>query len=140
MNGRCALRLPNRLPDISDAILRVEQFALQHEAPVRVVQSLMLALDESLVNIVTHGYRDENTHTIEVVVDVHETDLWVEVKDDGIPFDPRTVPSPDFSLPVDDRPIGGLGVWLTLQMMDEVKYQREGPVNRLRLVKRWTKE
>lgn len=140
MYGRCIDRFPGRLPDVLDAISRVEQFSVQHRVPVRVVQSLVLALEEVLVNIIVHGYRDEESHVIEMIVDVHEMDIGVEVKDDGIPFDPRTVSAPNLSCPLDDRPIGGLGVWLTLQMMDEVKYQRDGSINRLWLVKRWTSE
>jgi anti-sigma regulatory factor (Ser/Thr protein kinase) len=140
MNGRFALTLSNRLPDVSATMRRIEDFSLQHKVPAPVVQALLLALEESLVNIVTHGYQDDQSHDIEVILNLDETDLCVEIKDDGMAFDPRTIPPPDLSIPADERPIGGLGVWLTLQMMDDVEYCRDGTTNRLRLIKRWRRE
>lgn len=140
MDGRLAITLSNRLSDVSATMRRIEDFSLRHEVPAPVVQALLLALEESLVNIITHGYQDDHSHEIEVMLTLDETDLCVEIKDDGMAFDPRTVPPPDLSIPADQRPIGGLGVWLILQMMDDIEYSRDGTTNRLRLIKRWRSE
>jgi anti-sigma regulatory factor (Ser/Thr protein kinase) len=137
MDGDGRFTLRNRLSDIPQAMQRVEAFADRHAVPTAAVQSVLLALEESLVNIMTHGYCDEQEHPITVALTVMEGEMCLELTDDGIPFDPHTLPPPDLSLPVDERPIGGLGVWLMKQMMDEVQYRRVGPQNTLRLVKRW---
>jgi anti-sigma regulatory factor (Ser/Thr protein kinase) len=134
----CELTLLNRLSEIPDTMRRVEDFAEQHGVPAAAVQALKLALEESLVNIVTHGYQDTDAHRIDVAVDIRDGDIRLELTDDGIPFDPRTVPPPDVSKPADERPLGGLGVWLVKQMVDDVQYRRDGRRNKLLLVKRWT--
>lgn len=53
----------------------------------------------------------------------------------GIPFDPTTVPDVDITLSAEDRPIGGLGIFLVRQIMDTVEYQRLDNKNILRLQK-----
>lgn len=135
MKERCALTLSNRRADVETTLRQVEAFFRQHPVPLAAMQSVLLALEELLVNILTHGYHDDQSHTIAVMLEVHESHLTVEITDDGMAFDPRTVPAPNFSMSIDERPIGGLGVWLTLKMMDEIDYRREGHMNRLRLVK-----
>lgn len=138
MKERCPLTLSNRRIDIEAALRQVETFCRQHAVPLSARQSVLLALEELLVNIVTHGYQDDQSHTIAVMLELHDSRLSVEITDDGMAFDPRTVPAPNFSMSLDERPIGGLGVWLTLKMMDEIDYRREGHSNKLRLVKVWT--
>jgi anti-sigma regulatory factor (Ser/Thr protein kinase) len=63
--------------------------------------------------------------------------MTVVISDEGKPYDPTQKEDPDINLPVEDRPIGGLGIFLIRQIMDEVKYSREDRQNRLTLVKRW---
>lgn len=138
MQERCALTLSNRRTDVEATLRQVETFCSQQAVPLSVIQSVLLALEELLVNIVMHGYHDEQSHTIAVMLERHDSHLSVEITDDGMAFDPRTVPAPNLSMSLDERPIGGLGVWLTLKMMDEIDYRREGPMNKLRLVKGWT--
>ena len=138
MQERCALTLSNRRTDVEATLRQVETFCRQQAVPLSVIESVLLALEELLVNIVTHGYHDEHCHTIAVMLELHGSHLSVEITDDGMAFDPRTVPAPNFAMSLDERPIGGLGVWLTLKMMDEIDYRREGLLNKLRLVKGWT--
>ena len=61
--------------------------------------------------------------------------LRLELSDDGIAFDPLSLPPPDVSLDIEDRLIGGLGVHLIRTMMDSVSYRREGDWNRLLVTK-----
>ena len=63
----------------------------------------------------------------------------MEIVDSGKPFDPFTeAPPPDLDSPVPDRPIGGLGVYLVQQLMDEARYAREDGKNKLTFIKRRT--
>lgn len=137
MQERCPLTLSNRPTDVEEALRQVETFCRRHAVPLAVRQSVLLALEELLVNIVTHGYHDEHSYTIAVMLELHDSHLSVEITDDGMAFDPRTVPAPNFLMSLEERPIGGLGVWLTLKMMDEIDYRRKDDMNKLRLVKVW---
>ena len=89
-----------------------------------------------LNNIISYGYADEEQHEISVEVDYNDDELTATIKDDGIPFNPFKGEDPDISLSVEDREIGGLGIHLVKQMMDEVSYTRATDMNIVRLVKK----
>jgi serine/threonine-protein kinase RsbW len=62
--------------------------------------------------------------------------MILTIEDDGPPFDPLSLPPPDVTASLEERRVGGLGVFLVRQMMDEVSYQRTGKRNQLRTSKR----
>jgi serine/threonine-protein kinase RsbW len=62
-------------------------------------------------------------------------ELTIEIEDEGIPFDPTLSKQPDLNLPVEERPIGGLGIFLISKIMDSVTYTREEKKNILTLKK-----
>ncbi|MDR3095034.1 MAG: ATP-binding protein [Bacteroidales bacterium] len=63
-------------------------------------------------------------------------ELSFTVEDTGIAFDPTATPPADTSLPLEQRPTGGLGIHLVRQIMDEVNYCRTGETNQLQLKKK----
>jgi anti-sigma regulatory factor (Ser/Thr protein kinase) len=94
------------------------------------------AVDESASNIILHGYRG-GPGVIEVEVKVVANDLTVVLRDTAPVFDPTKLPEPDISKPLDERPIGGLGVFLARKLMDEIRHrERPGGGNELTLIKR----
>jgi anti-sigma regulatory factor (Ser/Thr protein kinase) len=97
-----------------------------------------LVLEELVLNIIDYGFDDgKDEHDLEVVLVSDDDALTIEITDDGIPFDPLTdAKKPDVDAPLEDRPIGGLGVHLVRTMMDEVTYEREDGKNHLTLVAR----
>jgi serine/threonine-protein kinase RsbW len=100
------------------------------------MQAFELALEEIFMNIVMHGSEPDRTPWVEVSLDggAAET-VTLTVEDDGPQFDPLSLPTPDLSAGLDQRPVGGLGVFLVRQMMDTVSYQRIGTRNQLRMTK-----
>ncbi len=83
---------------------------------------LVLAVNEAVTNILLHGY-DEKPGPVSVSVEAGGGDLLVRLIDDAPPFDPTTVPPPDINLPLEDRPLGGLGVHMMRQLTDELAYR-----------------
>jgi serine/threonine-protein kinase RsbW len=83
---------------------------------------MLLAVDEAATNIIVHGYRGQ-PGAIEIDVEKQDSSLAVSLRDQAPPFDPTSVPVPDLSLPLDQRPFGGMGVHLIRQSMDEVIYR-----------------
>lgn len=138
MSERAQFSVANRITALTDALERVEQFAARQGVPEAARRALMLALEESLANIIAHGRPDHHDHDIHIAVETGEREVCLEVTDSGVPFDPRTFPAPDLSQSLEERQPGGMGVWLIRQMMDEIDYRRDGDCNRLRLVKRWS--
>jgi anti-sigma regulatory factor (Ser/Thr protein kinase) len=95
-----------------------------------------LAIEEIATNCIKYGYDDAKNHVIEVKLSFSGSDvLVVTVVDDGHPFNPLEAREPDLSVPVEERPIGGLGIYLLRQLCDRMEYVREGGKNRLTLRK-----
>jgi len=94
-----------------------------------------LALEEVFTNIVRHGTRPGKVPSVEVSLVVATDGLTMTIEDDGPRFDPLSLPEPDITAELDERPVGGLGVFLVRQMMDAVSYQYVGTRNRLSMTK-----
>jgi anti-sigma regulatory factor (Ser/Thr protein kinase) len=100
------------------------------------MQPFELALEEVFMNVVMHGSEPGRTPWVEVALDGGTAEsVAMTVEDDGPRFDPLSLPPPDLSAGLDQRPVGGLGVFLVRQMMDTVSYQRIGARNQLRMTK-----
>jgi len=92
---------------------------------------LRLAVDEIATNIIVHGHEDAGLQgTLEIRAEVDERILTVSIEDSGVTYDPCQTPPPDTSLPIEERPIGGLGVYLALKNVDEFLYEHVGDRNR----------
>lgn len=114
----------------------LETFAHEQRLPAAVLQAADLALEEHLTNVMSYGYTGAGRHEILVRLQVKEGWLLVEVSDDGEAFNPLERPPADLSLPLEQRPIGGLGVHLMRQYMDDLAYERVAGRNVLRMKKR----
>ncbi len=97
---------------------------------------IRLGCEEVLVNITKYAY-PETKGDVSVTCDITLPDrqLTVTIQDWGMPFNPLTQPQPDITAPADTREIGGLGIYLTRRVMDEVEYKREDDSNTLVLIK-----
>lgn len=91
-----------------------------------------LVLEEIFMNVVMHGSLPEGPAcVVEVSLERQGDDVVMEIADDGLPFDPLAMESPDTSAPMDERRVGGLGVYLVREMMDTVRYRYSEGRNRL---------
>jgi serine/threonine-protein kinase RsbW len=88
----------------------------------RAVLELQLAVDEICTNAIKHGYEGEGGE-IEVQIVPAEDGVRVTVRDWGKTFDPQGVPTPDVTAPLEQRPLGGLGLYLVQQLMDQVRFE-----------------
>lgn len=110
----------------------LEEFCATHDVPQQASAPFDLAFDEVLSNIVKYAHADPAGH--QIIAALRLGDGWMEgeVIDDGPAFDPLQAPEPDLTLDVDERPVGGLGVFLVRKVMDSVDYRREGGRNHVR--------
>ena len=114
----------------------LEEFAREHQIPRQVIHAVDLSLEEHLTNILNYAYTDGSSHLIVVRLELHQNWLTIQVEDDGIPFDPLKRPLPDTSVPLEQKPVGGLGIYMIRKLMDEVAYARDKQKNILRLRKK----
>lgn len=99
----------------------------------RVKSHVLLATEEAFVNICSHAY-PEGGGEAEVLCLSEGGGLTLEISDWGIPFDVLSLPSPDTTAGIMERPIGGLGIHFIRTLSDEVSYRREKGRNTLRMV------
>jgi serine/threonine-protein kinase RsbW len=136
MSAEASLRISADLGNLE----AVRRFVSENAAGLRQdeagLQALIQAVDESVTNIIVHGYRGQ-PGSIEITLEETGECLVIRLRDQAAPFDPTAAPSPDVTSPLEQRPLGGLGIHLTRHMVDELAYC-PGPEggNELTLVKR----
>ncbi len=122
--------------ELDTVFAEIDQFADQQDWPDDLIFQIRLIVEELAMNVINYGNRD-GTEPIELRLATKEETIVLEISDVGKPFDPLTeAPAPDLSSPLEDRPIGGLGLFLVKTLMDEVHYQWEDGRNHLRLITR----
>lgn len=127
--------LKNDAADLQLLSAEVEAFGAAQRLGDGIVHDLRLALEELFTNIIRHAYRDPAAHSIRVRLERETDGVRVEVRDDGVPFNPLDALPPDIALPLEDRKAGGMGIHLVRHSMDSIEYRREGEMNILAMTK-----
>jgi serine/threonine-protein kinase RsbW len=106
------------------------------------VYAVQLAVDEAFTNIIEHAYGGESLEQIECTCRLVGEDLEVTLIDCGKPFDPSLVPEPNLTAELEEREVGGIGLYFINQLMDEVHFafmrnlELGKNCNQLRMIKR----
>ena len=98
--------------------------------------SLNLALEEAVVNVMNYAYPHGQVGSITLESYAFDGSLKFVITDNGIPFDPTRVKAPDVTSGIEDRQVGGLGIFLVNRIMDKVEYKRMNNTNILTLSKK----
>jgi anti-sigma regulatory factor (Ser/Thr protein kinase) len=114
----------NQRAEIGRAAEFAEQFGAAHGLSEDEVMSVNLVLDEVMANVIEHGSEAGSTHEIRVTLALEGDQLGIEVMDDARAFDPLQLAPPDLDLPLEERPVGGLGIHIVRSVMDSVAYER----------------
>jgi len=128
-------QLPGDAGQLPDAITFLQSFWEEAELPVALGFTFELALEEVFLNVALHGADSSRVPSVALELTASDTEVVLIVADDARPFDPLTLATPDTGAALEDRAIGGLGVFLVRQMMDTVSYTYEAGHNRLRMTK-----
>ena len=130
------LTMENEPGEVARVNAAFTEFAAAHAVPASVRRSLNVALDELLQNTLAHGFPGRKGGAVTIDAELGTDRLTVTLSDDGQPFNPLDAASPDTTRSLEERPVGGLGIHLVRQLMDEVHYHRRGGRNVVVLVKR----
>lgn len=123
------LALKNDISELNNLREFSEVFGQENNISNDIINKFQLAFEELISNIIFYGYDDELPHEISVVFNLDEKSLAVLIVDDAKEFNPLEKEDPDISLSIDERKIGGLGIYLVKSLMDEVNYKRESGKN-----------
>ena len=109
----------------------------QVNCPMKAQMQIDVALEEIFINIANYAYQPgKGPATVRVDVTDNPLTVTITFVDHGIPYDPLAKDDPDVTLPADQREIGGLGIFMTKKLMDDVVYEYKDGSNILRLVKK----
>ena len=128
--------LANEISEICKLNDFIEDIGQEFDIAPDVLFNINLVLEEAVVNIINYAYPKENHEFIYLSACMHEGAIVLVLTDTGMAFDPTAAPEADISLSADERQIGGLGIFLIRQIMNEVKYERIDGKNILTLEKK----
>ncbi len=126
--------LPAKLENLEKMFAFLREGASKQGFDAKMTSRIQLACEEALVNVINYAYPDKNGN-LEITYDNRESGLQIEIIDNGIAFDPLSLPDPDITAPMEERRIGGLGIFMMKKIMDCVTYRRDAERNILTLVK-----
>ncbi|MCC8197069.1 MAG: ATP-binding protein [Tannerellaceae bacterium] len=101
----------------------------------KTAMGLHLAVEEAVVNVIHYAYPGQKNQPIELKVQYDAGKIIFTLTDHGALFDPTSKEDPDITLGLDERPIGGLGIFLARKLMTEINYKRSGNKNILTMIK-----
>ena len=129
------LSLKNDIHEVSKLNAFQKSFYEKLNIEKSLARRLQLAVEETVVNVIDYAYPIGINGDITVKMMWNGNTLKIVVVDTGVMFDPTLVETPDTSLMVEERRVGGLGIHLVRKLMDSVNYEREDGKNILTLVK-----
>lgn len=118
------IKISNNLDEIATLANFTEVIGEELSLSAEVTMNINLALEEAVANIIMYAYPSHEQHDIILKVTSNENQLIFLLTDTGYSFDPTQVEDVDLTLSIEERPIGGLGIFLIRSIMNEVTYQR----------------
>ena len=125
---------------VTENLEEVQSFVEKHleeaDCPVKAQMQIGVAVEEIFINIANYAYApDKGKATVRVEVSEEPVSVTITFVDHGVPYDPLAKDDPDVTLGVNDREIGGLGIFMTKNLMDDVTYEYKDGMNILKLKK-----
>ena len=124
MADKLSFELKNNLSELDALEEKIHGFSGQLGLTEKSNCKINLVLEELFTNIVSYGFSDQSEHQIQFTITHDNGRLTIQIEDDGIPFNPMDVSDPDLECTLEEREIGGLGIHLIKNLMDDVLYQR----------------
>ena len=130
------IRLSNDVQEIPLLNAFVDEICELNGLDDMTTMQMNLAIEEAVVNVMNYAYPEGTKGFVDITSMSDEESLQFVISDNGKPFDPTTKEEVDTTLPVEERRIGGLGIFLVRKMMDNVKYEYKDGQNILTLKKK----
>jgi len=111
---------PGRYKSLARISEFVSQYAQEAGLDETAIYTVLVAVDEACTNIIEHAYGGEGRGDIQCACDVKDDSLTITLRDWGDPFDPASVPEPDFNVPLQELQLRGVGLVLMKKIMDEI--------------------
>ena len=104
------------------------------QCPIKICRQFSIVAEELFANIAHYAYTGEAGFAV-VRLGINGKEITLEFEDMGLPYNPLEKPDPDITASAEERPIGGLGVYMVKKIMDTVRYCHDGGTNKLIMTK-----
>jgi serine/threonine-protein kinase RsbW len=122
--------LKNSVSELKNLRNVISHFATKNNLSQNMINDINLILEEAVINIMHYAYKhDKEPHGISVRLNKRKKVVVCRVEDDGIPFDPLTVAEPKVDATLEERKIGGYGIFLIRKLARSVLYLRNNGKN-----------
>lgn len=129
-----------KLENLDTIYADAENFCGENGVDAASLFALNLCLDEIFTNIVSYGYKNDDTKEVEIELEISGGNLSAKITDSAPPFDPLTqAAAPDITADAQERDIGGLGIYFIKKNMDSVSYRYVGGKNELTMTRKISK-
>lgn len=129
------INLTKNISDLTMLVTKLEKFFEENNIS-SVSMPMTLILEELYTNTITHGASDGRDIFIEVNLGIDKNELVMTYKDNGIPFNVLELPGPDLTASIENREVGGLGVYYVKTLTDSVEYEYLEKQNVLKMKKK----
>ncbi len=130
------LSITNQLSQLDVVAEAIEALSEEWGIPMALALNLNLVLEELITNIIFYGYSDQEEHTISIGLSFDGNRIQMQLEDDAKEFDPTLRADPKIDESIEERNIGGLGIYFVRKIMDGMTYRRSGNKNILTLTKK----
>jgi anti-sigma regulatory factor (Ser/Thr protein kinase) len=130
--GMLRVSLANQVGEIRRINSALADLLAEEGVPDRTIHHVRLVVEELVSNIVRYGFDDQRAHRIDVDVRTEMRRVVVTIEDDGREFNPNNAPPPPLHEPLEERRIGGLGIFLVKKLTSDLDYSRMNNRNRVR--------
>jgi sigma-B regulation protein RsbU (phosphoserine phosphatase) len=130
--------MPAQRSEVVRLMARLQGMLRARQVPEEAVADCLLIAEEVLVNVALYAYREDLSRRALLEARLCAGEVRLRFVDDGPPYDPLSRPDPDLDLPIAERPVGGLGVYLVKQLASESEYSHDDGRNILTVTRRWS--
>ena len=131
------LSIKNDISELKNIHRLLDELAAEWKLNEDDVFDIRLVVEEIITNIIHYAFEDDQTHHISLKFLLKENELRIVIKDYGKEFNPSKAPDPDdLETNIEDRKIGGLGIYFVKSLMDGIDYKRRFDQNDLTLIKK----
>ena len=128
---------PAKTDALSEVLGFVEETLENYECSMKNQTAICVAIEEVFVNVASYAYGEGSGDvTLDIGFDEANRDVTFRLIDQGVPFDPLKKPDPDITLAIEERQVGGLGIFIVKKTMDTVHYAYEDGKNILTMIKK----
>ena len=136
MNKQYIFTLNNSFSELKNLKSFINKIGLNHNIPTKIISHIQLSLEELIVNVISYSYKDNANHTIELKIQMSSKHLTFRLINDGEPFNPLTFKNEHINTNLKEKKIGGLGILLAKNFMDDMSYTYKSGLNNLTMIKK----